>query len=216
MTTMVEEKRLNLVHLVLAWQEKHPYLFANIIAVMITAYIMFSMLAVEVTEEDLTPSDNIEFIDIDQIRTEAPRRVVRREYSTTTGAVDPTHADVDRAQGTSDDANAVDLTFHPNVVPPRPIGRLKKKYPKIARENGIEALLNVEMLIASNGRVKSVRILAIRLSKTLPAEMHTDVAKSFARDAVEILKDVRFSPPVVQGKQVPVKFEMPLRFRLDD
>ena len=67
MTTMVEEKRLNLVHLVLAWQEKHPYLFANIIAVMITAYIMFSMLAVEVTEEDLTPSDNIEFIDIDHL-----------------------------------------------------------------------------------------------------------------------------------------------------
>ncbi len=123
---------------------------------------------------------------------------------------------MERAYGASDDPNAVDLAFQPNVVPPRPIGKLKKYYPQAAREKGVEAVINVELLIASNGRVKAVRVLGIRLSKALPPETHSEMAKAFARDAIKILQVVRFSPPVVQGKNVPVKFEMPLRFRLED
>ncbi|MBN1533149.1 MAG: energy transducer TonB [Spirochaetes bacterium] len=198
------------------WQEQHPYRFAFIIAMVMFCYILFYSPPLELTEEDITPTDDIVFLDIDKIQSQLARRVTRRDVSPTEGEIDPNKSDVDRAYGMTDDPNAVDLAFQPNVVPPRPIGRLMKLYPRIAREKGIEAMINVELLIASNGRVKAVRILGIRLSKALPPDIHTAIAKSFARDSITILQNVRFSPPVVQGKNVPVKFEMPLRFRLED
>ncbi len=198
------------------WQKRHPYRFSAIIATAIMTFILFYAPPVEMTEEDLTPADNIVFVDFDQLQVQTARRVVRREVSTTTGDADAATSDVERAQGSSDDPNAVDLAFQPNVVPPRPVGKLKKFYPAVAREKGIEATINVELLIASNGKVKAVRVLAIRLSKTLPPDVHTDMAKAFARDAIKILQEARFTPPVIQGRNVPVKFEMPLRFRLEE
>lgn len=201
---------------IMEWQKRHPYLFSAIIATALMAFILFYAPPIEITEEDLTPADNIIFVDFDQLQVHTARRVVRREVSTTAGDADPSSSDVERAQGASDDPNAVDLAFQPNVVPPRPVGKLKKFYPPAAREKGIEATINVELLIASNGKVKAVRVLGIRLSKTLPPDAHTEIAKAFARDAIKILQEARFTPPVVQGKNVPVKFEMPLRFRLED
>lgn len=201
---------------VLEWQKRHPYLSSAILSTIIMAFILFYAPPIEITEEDLSPADNIIFVDFDQLQVNTARRVVRREVSTTAGDADPSSSDVERAQGASDDPNAVDLAFQPNVVPPRPIGRLKKTYPQVAREKGIEATINVELLIASNGKVKAVRVLGIRLSKALPADVHTEIAKAFARDAIKILQEARFTPPVVQGRNVPVKFEMPLRFRLED
>lgn len=206
----------NAVAFVLDWQQRHPYLFSLLLALVITIYLLFFTLSIEMTEEDLLPVDNIEFIDIDKIRTEAPRRITRREVSTNQGEVDPNSSPVDRAQGTSDDPNAVDLSFHPNIVPPKPIGRLKKLYPREAAEQGVEAQVVVELLIASNGRVKAARVLGIRLSKELPPDLHARLAKAFYQDAMKILKGVRYTPPVVQGKQVPVKFEQRLKFRLND
>ncbi len=201
---------------VMEWQKRHPYLFSAIISTIFMIFILFYVPPIEITEEDLTPADNIIFLDFDQLQVHTARRVVRREVSTTAGDTGPASSDVERAQGSSDDPNAVDLAFQPNVVPPRPVGKLKKYYPQIAREKGIEATINVELLIASNGKVKAVRVLAIRLSKTLPSDAHTAIAKAFARDAIKILQNARFTPPVVQGRNVPVKFEMPLRFRLED
>ncbi len=208
--------RRTLSQRLMEWQKRHPYQFSAIIATGIMAFILFYAPPIEITEEDLTPADNIIFVDFDQLQVHTARRVVRRELSTTSGDADPSSSDVERAQGSSDDPNAVDLAFQPNVVPPRPIGKLKKFYPQAAREKGIEATINVELLIASNGKVKAVRVLGIRLSKTLPPDVHAEIAKAFARDAVKILQEARFTPPIVQGKNIPVKFEMPLRFRLED
>ncbi|MCX7678062.1 MAG: energy transducer TonB [Spirochaetes bacterium] len=198
------------------WQNRHPYQFSAIISTVIMLFILFYAPPIEITEEDIVPVDSIVFLDFEELKVNVAKRVAKREISSTASDSASFRDDVERAQGTSDDPNAVDLAFLPNVVPPRPIGKLKKFYPQIAREKGVEATIHVELLIASNGKVKAVTILSIRLSKTLPADEYSLIAKAFARDAVKMLQEARFSPPVVQGKNVPVKFEMPLRFRLED
>jgi len=196
-----------------AWEAKHPYEFSFIVSVLLMAYLLFSSESLDVSREDLVPLENIQFIDMETVQ--APKRIVKKDLSLDKSDTTDTSADVDRAMGTNDDPNAVDLAFFPNIAPPRPVGRLQKRYPKIAREMSIEAVINVELLVSSTGKVRNVNILGIRLSKALPPEVHARVAKEFARDAKIILMSAQFSPPVVNGKRVPIKMEMPLKFRLE-
>jgi outer membrane biosynthesis protein TonB len=210
------ERHLEITKKVMAWEKRHPYRFSFIASLVIVSFMLFFSPPLEVSEEDLMPTDNIQFLDIDRIQAQTARRVTRPELSTTSGETDPTNSDVERAQGTSDDPNAVDLAFQPNVVPPRLIGRLKKEYPLVAREKAIEATVRVQLLISSSGRVKSVLPLNITLSRQMPPEIQANISKAFARTAIKMLKEIRYSPPIVNGKNVPVKYETTLRFRLED
>ncbi len=197
------------------WEDRHPYFFSLFFSVMIISLLLFYTTSPDISSEDLMPSDRIEFIDMEKIEMRAPRRVVKPDIAVTDKTSSTPEKYVDKAVGTSDDANAVDLAIFPNVAPPRPIGKLMKSYPQVAKDENVEATLKVEILIASNGRVKRVNILGIRLSKDLPPDKHSSISKAFARDALKILKSVRFTPPIVNGKQTPVKMEMPLQFRLN-
>lgn len=194
------------------WESKHPYVFSCIVSSIIVMYALFRSPSLEISDEDAIPTDNIQFVNIDTIQ--APKRVVKKEISTEESDVSEDTTNVERAVGTSDDENAVDIAFFPNIAPPKPVSRLKKLYPKTAKEMDIEATVNVELLISANGKVKNVKILGIRLSKALPTEMSTKLTKAFSRDAFKILYGAQFSPPIVNGKQVPIKMEMPLKFRL--
>jgi outer membrane biosynthesis protein TonB len=177
------------------------------------AYLLFSSESLDIDREDLSSMENIQFVDMETVQ--LPRRIVKKDVSLEKTASDDQSADVERAMGVNDDPNAVDLAFFPNIAPPRPIGRLVKRYPKIASELNVEAVINVEILISSTGKVRNVSVLGIRLSKALPPEIHAKVAKEFARDAKIILMNAQFSPPVVNGRRVPIKMEMPLKFRLE-
>lgn len=195
------------------WQGRHPYEFSFLLSALFMAYLLFSSESLDINREDLSSMENIQFIDMETVQ--SPRRIVKKDVSLDKTDSADQSADVERAMGISDDANAVDLAFFPNIAPPRPIGRLEKRYPKIASELNVEAVINVEILISSTGKVRNVSVLGIRLSKALPPEIHAKVAKEFARDAKIILMSAQFSPPVVNGKRVPIKMEMPLKFRLE-
>jgi outer membrane biosynthesis protein TonB len=200
------------LHALYLLNEKHPYLFSFILSCVISLFVLFWSPSLESARDQVMPFENIQFIDIETA--ESPKRIVKKELSTSDS--DPVEAsDTERAMGTSDDPNAVDLSFYPNIAPPKVTGKLKKLYPRSAKDMNIEAIVNVEILISSNGRVLSVNILAIRLTKALPPELHTVITKDFARDARKILLEARFTPPVVEGKNVPVKMEMPIKFRLE-
>jgi hypothetical protein len=196
----------------LRWEE-HPYLCSFLISVVFLLWVLFFTPSFESTEEYNSITDTIQFIDIQQIETRAPRRMMKRSISDD-GEFSADDL-VERASGLSDDANAVDLAYYPSIAPPRPIGRLKKIYPAMARQMDVEAIMNVELLIAAGGRVKRVTVLGVKLSKEFPAEIKGKLSKLFARDAIRILRGAQFTPPVINGKRVPVKMEMPLRFRLD-
>lgn len=196
-----------------SWEKRHPYEFSFLLSALFMAYLFFSGESLDINRDDLVPTENIQFVDMETVQ--APRRIVKKEVSPDRTDNPEESADVERAMGTNDDPNAVDLAFFPNIAPPRPIGRLEKRYPKAAREMSVEAIINVELLISSTGKVRNVSILGIRLSKALPPEIHAKIAKEFARDAKIILMSAQFSPPVVNGKRVPIKMEMPLKFRLE-
>jgi len=195
------------------WERRHPYGFSFLLSALFMAYLLFSSESLDINREDLSSMENIQFVDMETVQ--LPRRIVKKDVSLEKTASDDQSADVERAMGVNDDPNAVDLAFFPNIAPPRPIGRLVKRYPKIASELNVEAVINVEILISSTGKVRNVSVLGIRLSKALPPEIHAKVAKEFARDAKIILMNAQFSPPVVNGRRVPIKMEMPLKFRLE-
>lgn len=213
MLASIQKHNASVIDFLADLEKRHPYSFAFVISLGIVMYMLFYSPSLEVTEDDLTPSEQITFIDMDTIQ--APRRVVKKDVSATDGDVSEDTTNVERATGTSDSANAVDIAFHPNVAPPKPIGRLKKIYPKAAKEKNIEARVHVELLISSSGKVKNVSVLAVRLTKELPPEIYSQISRLFARDARKILLGARFTPPIVNGRQVPIKMEMPLKFKLE-
>jgi len=197
------------------WQEDYPYSFSFILSIIFVSYLLFYTPSLQLSDEDLTPNEQLQFIDISQIKAVAPKRRVKKQISAHEGDVSDTLSNVERSVGTSDDTNAVDISFYPNIAAPKPISKLKKRYPRLAKEMNIEALINVELLIAANGKIRSVDILGIRLSKDLPSDMHAKISALFARDSIKILLGAQFTPPIVNGKKVPIKMEMPLKFRLE-
>jgi outer membrane biosynthesis protein TonB len=192
-------------------EEKYAYLISLTISLLVVGIVLFYTPSIEISEQTETES-NIQIINLDKVS--APRRIVKKAISTEEG--EPTTEEtVDRARGTSLSDNAVDLAFYPNIAPPRNIGKLRKIYPKIAKEKNIEALLNTELLISADGKVLNVNVLAVRLSKSLPPEIYGVISAAFSRDAVKILLNARFTPAIVEGKRVPIKMVFPFRFKLE-
>lgn len=207
-----ECKEQRLLCNVVDWQHEHPYMFAFIVSVLVLTYALFRTPSLEILNEDLRPVENIQFINIDEIK--AQKRVVKKEVSTEQSDVVEDANNVERATGTSDDADAVDLAFYTNIAQPRLISRLKKNHPKIAKELDVEASVNVALLIAANGKVKDVNIIGIKLSKDLPREMYKKITDAFYSLVLKDLKSARYSPTIIDGKNVPVKVDEVIYYRL--
>ena len=193
-------------------EKRHPYLTSFFISFFLVTLILFYSPSLKVTT-DLDQNENIQIINIDKVS--SPKRVVKKKISKVSDKVIP-QENVSRAVGSSVEEQAVDLAFYPNVTAPKPVGRLRKLYPKIAKEKNIEALINLALLISVEGKVLKVEILDIRLSKNLPAEIYEKISQAFSRDAVKILQGAQFTPAIVDGQKVPIKMELPLKFRLED
>lgn len=192
--------------------EKHPYFVACILSMMIISFSLFYTSFLDISE-NYTPTEKLDIIDIDTIR--APKRIVKKTISTEKGEITE-KSPIQRAKGTSDLENAVDIAFFPNIAPPKPIGRLKKIYPANARQKDIEATLFVEILIDHTGKVRRVNIIGARLSKDLPPDSYAAITKAFGKAAIKILMASRWTPSIINGKKVPIRMELPLEFRLEN
>jgi hypothetical protein len=197
-------------HIIFEYEKSHPYLIAFFLSVTFISVILFSTTSVDIMDNYSTP-DKIEFINIDTLR--VAKRVVRKSISAEKGEINE-KAQVDRASGASD-VPSYDLAFYPNITPPKPIGRLKKIYPKSAREQGVEATLYLEIEIDTGGLVRRIHIIRISLSKDLPPKAGVKLMEDFKRDAYRILKSTRWTPSIVSGRKVHVKYLFPLKFRLE-
>ena len=192
-------------------EERHPYWFPLLITLIITFAVLFYTSPIYMADMQF-PTDVLEYVNLESVNT--PARVVKKDISSTGG--DSSEVTAERAVGTSDIEGPVDISFYPNIAVPKPVGKLKKIYPKSAREQNIDATVNVEILINPDGRVQRVNILGIRISKSLPSELSKKITGDFASAALQILLGAQFSPPVVNGKRVPIKMELPLNFRMDE
>ncbi|MDE0588134.1 MAG: energy transducer TonB [Candidatus Marinimicrobia bacterium] len=78
----------------------------------------------------------------------------------------------------------------------------KIRYPKIAREMGIQGVVYVGFVVTSEGKISEPKILR-------------SLAKPLDQEALRLItEDVKFTPGYHQGNAVPVRMVLPIRFRL--
>lgn len=88
----------------------------------------------------------------------------------------------------------------PNMTPPRAVYRVEPHYPGEARVARVAGVVILETVIDENGTVGDVRVL-----KPLPYGLD--------RAAMEAVKQWRFEPATLEGKPVPVLFNITFSFR---
>ncbi len=78
----------------------------------------------------------------------------------------------------------------------------KIRYPKIAKEMGIQGVVYVGFIVDEYGKVKEPKVLR---SLAVPLD----------KEAIRVIEeDVKFTPGYHQGNAVPVRMVLPIRFRM--
>ena len=78
----------------------------------------------------------------------------------------------------------------------------KIRYPKIAKEMGIQGVVYVGFIVDEDGKVKKPKVLR---SLAVPLD----------KEAIRVIEeDVKFTPGYHQGNAVPVRMVLPIRFRM--
>ncbi len=192
-----------------AEDSRSSYLLSFVISICAISFALFVSPTQTSSMIDKAP-DHFEMVNIDKVAVQ--KRM--RKKSIDIGSAEESVNQIERADGFNEDEETVDLSFYPNVVPPRPIGALKKIYPDEARQREVEATVFVRLVISSAGQVLSVQVLSVKLHKAFPKHTEKTLQESFAGAATESLQSARFFPPIVDGKKVSIIMEMPLMFQL--
>ncbi|MDH4200661.1 MAG: energy transducer TonB [Spirochaetia bacterium] len=119
------------------------------------------------------------------------------------------------SEDAADIANASDLSFFPNASSPYMVGSLRQYYPQLARQMNVEAAVYVSIVINKNGKVIKVKVTRVVLSKQLPPRLDSDLKIKFGAAITRSLKEVRFSSPMIDGKNVPIEMEQMVRYKLN-
>ena len=78
----------------------------------------------------------------------------------------------------------------------------KIRYPKIAKEMGIQGVVYVGFIVDEYGKVKEPKVLR---SLAVPLD----------KEAIRVIEeDIKFTPGYHQGAAVPVRMVLPIRFRM--
>ena len=78
----------------------------------------------------------------------------------------------------------------------------KIKYPNIAREMGMQGVVYIGFIVNPEGKVEDPKILK-------------SVAKILDEEALRVVeKEIEFEPGYHEGKAVPVRFVLPIKFKL--
>ena len=78
----------------------------------------------------------------------------------------------------------------------------KIKYPNIAKQMGMQGVVYIGFIVNSEGKVKDPKILK-------------SVAKILDEEAIRVVeKEIEFEPGYQEGKAVPVRFVLPIKFKL--
>lgn len=147
---------------------------------------------------------------------QAPDKVDPVKKSPEGAEKSPEQADsnAESSQDISDMENATDLSFHPNATSPHMMGSMKQYYPELARQLNVEAAVYVSIVINRTGKVIRVKVSGVTLSQKLPADREADLKKQFAAAITRSLKEVRFSPPFIDGKNIPIEMDQVVRYTL--
>jgi len=176
-------------------------------------YLLFHVPPVKTAEQEAIFNEELIIVNIDKIKFQ--KLSARKDYDLTETTASTNIKNVERAEGISVEQGAVDLSFMPNVVPPHLISRLKDIYPKIAEQMDIEASVFTEILINEKGVLININIIGIRLSKSLPGKLQSQVEATFIRDTKKMLLNSRWTPTIINGKKIPIKMVYEFQFKLE-
>lgn len=76
------------------------------------------------------------------------------------------------------------------------------KYPTVAKENGIEGVVVVEFIVETDGRVSGTKLMK-------------GIGAGCDEEAVRVVNLTRWTPGMQNNKVVPVKYTLPISFKLD-
>ena len=183
-----------------SFYQRHDYFSAFLIACLITSVAIFYRSSTLYFQDEI-PEDLFEFIDVN---------VSEPSQNPASQEIDPNQV------VPSIEAKAVDLAFLTGVDTPRLVGGLQKIYPQMARRESLEAVVLVEVLINVDGSVVNVKVIGVRLSKILPPTAKKQMQDAFSSASVQMLMKARFTEPYVNGKNIPVKLEIPMDFELEN
>ena len=78
----------------------------------------------------------------------------------------------------------------------------KIRYPKIARDMGVQGVVYVGFVVTGDGKISEPKVLR-------------SLAKPLDEEALRLLtEDMKFTPSYHQSNAVPVRIMLPIRFRL--
>ena len=78
----------------------------------------------------------------------------------------------------------------------------KIRYPNIAKQMGMQGVVYIGFIVNSEGKVEDPNILK-------------SVAKILDEEAIRVVeKEIEFEPGYQEGKAVPVRFVLPIKFKL--
>ena len=78
----------------------------------------------------------------------------------------------------------------------------KIRYPNIAKQMGMQGVVYIGFIVNSEGKVEDPKILK-------------SVAKILDEEAIRVVeKEIEFEPGYQEGKAVPVRFVLPIKFKL--
>ena len=76
-------------------------------------------------------------------------------------------------------------------------------YPKVAKDNGVEGMVVVQYIIETDGRVSGAKVVK-------------GIGAGCDEEALRVVNLTRWTPGMQNNKVVPVQFNLPIRFKLDD
>jgi len=88
------------------------------------------------------------------------------------------------------------------LIPPRPLAEILPTYPLSARRSGLEGVVKVIAMVDTSGTVTSAEVLT--------SSGHASLDQA----ALEAVRRALFSPALQDGKTVPCRIVIPIRFQL--
>lgn len=191
-------------------EERHPYLISFSISLLLTGLILFKGRGQHLFNNEIKQNDTLTIMSIEDLPEQ--KRVDKTAFTVSEKPGATSKDQVKRAKGSSE-STVVDLAFHPDVVHPKPI-KLVKSYPKSAEENDVEAVIIVELVITPSGKAQNVKVLRVKLKKDVDPQLKKALIQDFKKEVRYSLSKALFTPPVVEGKKVPVKMTFTLNYTL--
>jgi len=102
------------------------------------------------------------------------------------------------------DAAATPVRVGGNIKPPMKLKHVNPVYPPSMRDAGIQGTVPLEALIGVDGTVSSVRVIS--------AQVHPDLAQA----AMDSVRQWKFSPTLLNGREVEVVMNVSITFQLAD